>query len=91
MPANVLGDGVKTIRELVELKNQNPLRGKGYVTPLEKINLGENEAIFLKQQNKNFDYVPLAGETVYLRENSNISTGGDITQMIYHKNLKILL
>lgn len=25
----------------------------------------------------NFDYVPLAGETVYLRENSNISTGGD--------------
>ena len=77
VPANVLGDGVKTIRELVELKNQNPLRGKGYVTPLEKINLGENEAIFLKQQNKNFDYVPLAGETVYLRENSNISTGGD--------------
>ena len=77
VPANVLGDGVKTIRELVELKNQNPLRGKGYVTPLEKINLGENEAIFLKQQNKDFDYVPLAGETVYLRENSNISTGGD--------------
>ena len=77
VPANVLGDGVKTIRELVELKNKNPLRGKGYVTPLEKINLGENEAIFLKQQNKNFDYVPLAGETVYLRENSNISTGGD--------------
>ena len=77
VPANVLGDGVKTIRELVELKNKNPLRGKGYVTPLEKINLGENEAIFLKQQNKEFDYVPLAGETVYLRENSNISTGGD--------------
>lgn len=77
VPANVLGDGVKTIRELVELKNKNPLRGKGYVTPLEKINLGENEAIFLKQQNKDFDYVPLAGETVYLRENSNISTGGD--------------
>ena len=77
VPANVLGDGVKTIRELVELKNQNPLRGKGYVTTLEKINLGENEAIFLKQQNKDFDYVPLAGETVYLRENSNISTGGD--------------
>lgn len=77
VPANVLGDGVKTIRELVEIKNENPLRGKGYVTPLEKINLGENEAIFLKQQNKNFDYVPLKGETVYLRENSNISTGGD--------------
>lgn len=77
VPANVMGDGTKTIRELVELKNQDPLRGKGYHTPLEKIQLGEAEAMFLKQQNKNFDSVPASGEMVYLRENSNISTGGD--------------
>ncbi|HET6555841.1 MAG TPA: bifunctional glutamate--cysteine ligase GshA/glutathione synthetase GshB [Prolixibacteraceae bacterium] len=77
IPANVTGDGLKTIRELVELKNQDPLRGKGYRTPLEKIQTGEAEAMFLKGQNKNFDFVPGAGETVYLRENSNISTGGD--------------
>jgi len=77
VPANVMGDGTKTIRELVELKNQDPLRGKGYRTPLEKIQLGEAEAMFLKQQNKNFDSVPASGEMVYLRENSNISTGGD--------------
>ena len=77
VPANVTGDGVKTIRELVELKNQDPLRGKGYRTPLEKIRTGEAEAIFLKTQNKDFDTVPALGEVVYLRENSNISTGGD--------------
>ncbi|MGL4570858.1 MAG: bifunctional glutamate--cysteine ligase GshA/glutathione synthetase GshB [Clostridium sp.] len=77
VPANVTGDGIKTIRELVEEKNENPLRGKGYKTPLEKISLGEAEAIFLRESKKDFEYVPLKDETVYLRENSNISTGGD--------------
>ncbi len=77
VPANVIGDGQKTIRELVEEKNQDPLRGYHYRTPLEKIKLGENEELFLKQQNKNFNYKPKKDEIVYLRENSNISTGGD--------------
>lgn len=77
VPANVTGDGRKTISDLVELKNQDPLRGKGYRTPLEKIQLGEAESMFLKPQNKDFDTIPAAGEVVYLRENSNISTGGD--------------
>jgi glutamate--cysteine ligase len=77
VPANVTGDGFSTIRELVELKNQDPLRGKGYRTPLEKIRLEEAEAIFLKQQGKDFDTIPAKGEVVFLRENSNISTGGD--------------
>ena len=77
VPANVIGDGEKSITELVEVKNQDPLRGKGYVTPLEKIRLEENAELFLKQQGKNFDYIPKKDEIIYLRENSNISTGGD--------------
>jgi glutamate--cysteine ligase len=77
VPANVTGDGTKTVSELVELKNQDPLRGKGYRTPLEKIRLGEAEGMFLKQQNRDFSAIPASGEVVYLRENSNISTGGD--------------
>lgn len=77
VPANIIGDGEKSIKELVEVKNQDPLRGKGYVTPLEKIRLEENAELFLKQQGKNFDYIPQKDEIIYLRENSNISTGGD--------------
>jgi len=53
------------------------LRGKGYHTPLEKIQLGEAESIFLKAQGKDFDTIPGENEIVFLRENSNISTGGD--------------
>ena len=77
VPANVTGNGSLTITELVALKNQDPLRGKGYVTPLEKIELGQAERLFLETQKLTVDHVPSEGETIYLRENSNISTGGD--------------
>ncbi len=77
VPANVTGNGKLSIHELVQIKNQDPLRGKGYHTPLEKIQLGEAEAMFLKSQQKDFQYTPAPGEIVFLRENSNISTGGD--------------
>jgi len=77
VPANVTGNGILTIRELVVDKNKDPLRGKGYHTPLEKIQLGEAESIFLKAQGKDFESIPEDTEKVYLRENSNISTGGD--------------
>lgn len=77
VPANAIGDGEKSIRELIKIKNQSPLRGKGYKTPLEKIELDENATLFLKHRGMDFDYVPKKDEIVYLRENSNISTGGD--------------
>lgn len=77
VPANAVGDGEKSLRELIEIKNQSPLRGKGYKTPLEKIDLDENAALFLKYRGLDFDYIPKKDEVVYLRENSNISTGGD--------------
>lgn len=77
VPANVVGDGQHTIKELVEIKNQNPLRGKGYVTPLEKIQLGVVEKDFLLKQNLTEASVLDEGQRIYLRENSNVSTGGD--------------
>ena len=77
VPANIVGDGKSTIEELVTEKNKDSLRGKGYKTPLEKINLGEAESLFLKEQGLSFCSVPAEGKKVFLRENSNISTGGD--------------
>lgn len=77
IPANVVGDGIHTIEELVSIKNQDPLRGQGYKTPLEMITLGEAEEMFLQGQGKSWSDVPKSREIIYLRENSNISTGGD--------------
>ena len=76
-PANVIGDGVHSISQLVEEKNLDPLRGVGYVTPLEKIRLEEAESMFLASQGLDFDSIPANDQKIYLRENSNISTGGD--------------
>lgn len=77
VPANVKGDGIKTIRELVEIKNESYLRGTHYEKPLQKIKCGAIEELHLANQGKSFEYVPKKDEIVYLRENSNISTGGD--------------
>lgn len=77
VPANVKGDGERSIKELVEEKNLDPLRGVGYKTPLEKIRLEDPEKLFLKGQRLTIEYIPKKDEVVYLRENSNISTGGD--------------
>jgi len=65
------------VERLVTLKNKNPIRGKGYRTPLEKIKLGEAEEMFLKTQALDFECIPQNDQIIYLRENSNISTGGD--------------
>jgi glutamate--cysteine ligase len=77
VPANVTGDGIHTIRELVVEKNRDPLRGTGYKTPLEKLKTGREEVQFLKTTGKYPDDIPAKGEQVFLRKNSNISTGGD--------------
>ena len=81
VPANVIGDGKHTITELVELKNKNPLRGDAKKTPLKKIGLGEIESLQLKEEGLSFDTVLEEGQIAYLRENSNISTGGDSVDM----------
>ncbi|MGL4874497.1 MAG: bifunctional glutamate--cysteine ligase GshA/glutathione synthetase GshB [Clostridium sp.] len=77
VPANVVGDGVHNIKTLVKMKNKDPLRGRGYKTPLEKIRVSEAEEMFLKNIGLDFSYIPKKEQIVYLRENSNISTGGD--------------
>ncbi|WP_035053510.1 bifunctional glutamate--cysteine ligase GshA/glutathione synthetase GshB [Carnobacterium pleistocenium] len=78
IPANVVGDGKRTIKELVDKKNEDPLRGElKHHSPLERIELGEIEQLMLKGQSYTIESIPKKDTIVYLRENSNISTGGD--------------
>ena len=81
LPANVKGDGQHTIRELVATKNTNPLRGRDHRSPLERIKLGEIELLMLEQQGYKADDILPKGGQVFLRRNSNISTGGDSIDM----------
>lgn len=76
-PANVVGDGEKSVRELINIKNEHPYRGENHRAPLEKIKMGKIEELMLKEQGFTFDTILKKGEQALLRENSNISTGGD--------------
>ncbi len=77
IPANVVGDGAHTIQQLVNEKNDSPIRGKGHKTPLENIELNEEEIEVLREQKLTPESVLKEGHQVFLRWNSNISTGGD--------------
>ncbi|MGX7245071.1 bifunctional glutamate--cysteine ligase/glutathione synthetase [Enterococcus quebecensis] len=77
VPANVIGDGVRSVEALVAEKNLDPLRGTNHRSPLEVIQLGDVERLMLKEQNLLTTSVPEKDQIVYLRENSNVSTGGD--------------
>lgn len=79
--AHVIGDGKHTISELVAEKNQHPWRGHNHRRPLEVIKTGEAERLCLLDQGYEFSSVPKALKRVNLRENSNISTGGDSLAM----------
>ena len=81
VPANVVGDGVHTVAQLVAAKNDHPLRGDGSRTPLKKIALGDIEQLQLKEQGLTVDSIPAKDQLVQLRANSNISTGGDSIDM----------
>lgn len=81
VPANVQGDGKSTIKELIDQKNHHPLRGEHYTAPLEKIVIDPQTIQYLKEQGLNPDSVIPDGEIVFLRGNSNISTGGDSVDM----------
>jgi len=77
LPANVVGDGATTLSRLVQKKNEDPNRGEGYHSPLERLRLGEVELAYIAESGLRADSVPEAGRRVFLRKNSNISTGGD--------------
>ncbi|UDM74252.1 bifunctional glutamate--cysteine ligase GshA/glutathione synthetase GshB [Vagococcus fluvialis] len=77
VPANVVGDGKRTVTELVNEKNKDSLRGTHHRSPLEIIQLGDIEQLMLKEQGLTIDSIPAVDQVVYLRENSNVSTGGD--------------
>lgn len=77
VPANVVGDGTHTVAELIEIKNHDPLRTFGIPTPLNVITMGEVEEAELVLQDLTFQSILPKGQQIFLRKNSNISTGGD--------------
>ena len=80
-PPQVSGDGVSTVRQLVEAVNKDPRRGDGHATSLTKMRLDDIAIERLRQQGLTVDSVPAKGQRVILRNNANLSTGGSATDV----------
>ncbi len=80
-PPQVIGDGVHTVRELVERVNSDPRRGEGHATSLTKMRIDTIALARLEVQGYTADSVPDKGRCVVLRNNANLSTGGTATDV----------
>jgi cyanophycin synthetase len=88
-PGRVIGDGVHTIRELVDIVNEDPRRGIGHAKVMTRLELDAQADAMLARQNLNPESVPAAGLAVPLRSTANLSTGGtatDVTDVIHPDN-----
>ncbi len=80
-PPQVVGDGVHTVRELVDIVNQDPRRGEGHATSLTKIRFDDIAVARLDAQGLTPTSIPPKGQRVVLRNNANLSTGGTATDV----------
>ena len=80
-PPHVIGDGVHTVRQLVDKVNSDPRRGDGHATSLTKIRFDDIAVARLGIQGLEPDSIPENGRRVVLRNNANLSTGGTATDV----------
>jgi cyanophycin synthetase len=88
-PAQVVGNGKDTVRQLIDSLNANPLRGEGHAAPLTRIS---DEAVSQYLNAEQLSQVPTEGEVVRVVGVANLSQGGeavDITDDV-HPELKKL-
>ncbi len=93
VPAFVVGDGKRSIEELVAEVNRDPRRGIGHEKILTKIEIDDLSLALLSRRNLTPKSVPDAGETVYLKATANLSTGGisrDVTDSVHPSNIALM-
>ena len=88
-PGHVVGDGVRTIKALVQEVNEDPRRGVGHEKVLTRLMLDAQAELMMTREGFTEASVPPAGMIVALRSTANLSTGGtatDVTDIIHPDN-----
>ena len=91
-PANIIGNGILTIKELINDKNNDPRRGEIWQKEaiLHKIVVDEKTKELISKKGYDFDSIPQKKEIVYLQKDSFLRLGGDlieVTPLIHLDNL----
>lgn len=79
IPPNVQGDGIHTISQLIDLKNQ----ARESCHYLKKMPISKSERIdeFLLSHNMDLNYVPKDKESILLNSVSNVAQGGELIEV----------
>lgn len=88
-PGHVVGDGVHTVAQLVEIVNADPRRGIGHEKVLTRIELDAQAEMMMARAGVDAGAVLDAGRVLLLRSTANLSTGGtatDVTDVIHPDN-----
>lgn len=94
VPANVVGDGVSTIRMLIDAKNRDPRRGESHERwcTLYKIIENTTTTLLLAEKKYTHETIPQKGEVVYLQKDPFLKLGGDlveVTPFVHPDNVKL--
>jgi cyanophycin synthetase len=83
-PAHVIGDGTRTIAQLIEIENGNPMRGYGHEKPMTRLSVSPLTRRLLSERGYTLESVIPEGETFNLQLTANMSTGGTATDVTDH-------
>jgi cyanophycin synthetase len=92
VPAHVVGDGLHSVEELVEITNSDPRRGVGHEKVLTRIKVDDAAIELVRSQGYELSDVPPDGTMVKLTLTGNMSTGGisiDRTLEAHPENVEI--
>jgi cyanophycin synthetase len=76
VPGSVTGDGVSSVRDLINRCNEEPARLKRFGAPLAPLTINDEALSLLAERGMDLESVPDAGDWIRLRRVSNIATGG---------------
>lgn len=75
VPANIIGDGEHTIEELIDLKNLERKKNARLNSCL--IHMDTEILDFIQSAGYTLESIPRKAEQIYLRQKTNVSSGGD--------------
>ncbi len=89
VPGHVVGDGERTVAQLVDVVNQDPRRGIGHEKVLTRLELDAQADVMMAKKGVTKDTVLPRGQVLFLRGTGNLSTGGtaiDLTDVVHPDN-----
>lgn len=89
-PAAIVGDGKHTVKELIDIVNQDSRRGYGHENVLTSIKLDDHTLRLLQKLGMDENSVPEVGHEIELKSTANLSTGGtatDVTEIVHPYNI----